>query len=119
LTWLSGGLLERWQPIATALRLIWRAGPVTMGVYVLAFGVLAVAADWLFVGVNRLLGPHDLGWWRAWGDPLGLLFDVVVFPLQVCLVAAAFDRCLRAAELADGGEPVIAPEADTAGRTRR
>ncbi len=119
MTWLSGGLLERWRPIATALRLIWRAGPVTMGVYVLAFGVLAVAADWIFVGVNRLLGPHDLNWWRAWGDPLGLLFDVVVFPLQVCLVAAAFDRCLRAAELAEGDGPVIAPEADTAGRTRR
>ena len=72
--------------------------------------------------LRRRLSPARAArsrWWRAWEHPLGLLFDVVVFPLQVCLVAAAFDRCLRAVELAEGGEPVIAPEADTAGRTRR
>jgi hypothetical protein len=93
------GLRERWQPVGTALRLIWRAGPVALGIYVLAFGVLTVASDWLSIGVYHLLGPHDLSWWKAWEQPFGLLFDVLVFPLQVSLVAAAFDRCLAATSL--------------------
>ncbi len=95
LSWPFGGLVERWQPIATALRLIWRAGPVAMGLYVLLFGVLTVGAEWLRFVLYRALGPHELSWWGAWEQPIGLVLDLVVFPLQVCLVAAAFDRCLR------------------------
>jgi hypothetical protein len=90
------GLIERWQPIGAALRLIWRAGPVTLGTYVLAFGVLTVGSSWLQAGLYHALGPHDAGWWLAWDQPMVLLLDVLVFPLQVCLVAAAFDRCLVA-----------------------
>jgi len=115
LTWPVNGLLERWQPIGTALRLIWRAGPVALGIYVLAFGILTVAGDWLSLGVYHLLGPHDLNWWKAWEDPLGLLFDVLVFPLQVALVAAAFDRCLAAASLDDLPRPVSARTAADSG----
>lgn len=90
------GFLERWQPISTALRLIWRAGPITLGVYILAFSVLTVGTGWLQTGLYHAFGPHDSGWWLAWDQPLSLLLGVLTFPLQVCLVAAAFDRCLRA-----------------------
>jgi hypothetical protein len=96
LMWPVNGFVERWQPIATALRLIWGAGPVVMGMYVLAFGVLTIGTEWLRYGVFHVLGPHELGWWRAWDQPIGLLIDTVIFLLQICLVAAAFDRCIRA-----------------------
>ncbi|CAN5450282.1 hypothetical protein BH09ACT4_BH09ACT4_10850 [soil metagenome] len=109
LMWPVAGVLERWQPIATALRLIWRAGPIVMGVYVLAFGVLQIAGDWLTWALFHAFGPHEPGWWQAWDQPIGLLVDVVVFLLQVCLVAAAFDRCLRALD-----ERVSAPAEELA-----
>ncbi len=106
LSWPVAGLFERWQPIATALRLIWRAGPVALGTYVLLFGVLTVGGEWLRFGISRALGPHDSFWWSAWDQPIGLVIEFAVFPLQLCLVAAAFDRCLRALNA-----PVSAPVA--------
>jgi hypothetical protein len=114
LTWPVNGFLERWRPIATAFRLIWRAGPVVMGVYVIAFGVLTIGTEWLRTAIYQGLGPHDLGWWRAWDQPIGLFIDVVIFVPQIALVAAALDRCLRAVDLAAlaGGElsaPAAAP----------
>jgi hypothetical protein len=96
LMWPFTGLVERWQPIATALRLIWRAGPLVMGTYVIAFGVLTIGTEWMRYGIYRALGPHSLGWWFAWDQPIGLVIDTVIFLLQICLVAAAFDRCIRA-----------------------
>lgn len=96
LTWAASGFLERWQPIVTAVRLIWRAGPVTMGVYILGFGVLAVGAEWLHAAIYHLLGPHDSGWWGSVQQPIELVVVALTFPLQLCVVAAAFDHCLRA-----------------------
>ncbi|HTL41271.1 MAG TPA: hypothetical protein VL294_07340 [Pseudolysinimonas sp.] len=90
------GILERWQPVATALRLIWGAGPAALGVYVLAFAVLTVGTSWLQTALYHAWGPHEAGWWLAWDQPLSLLVGVLTFPVQICLVAAAFDRCLRA-----------------------
>jgi hypothetical protein len=102
LMWPVNGVVERWQPIGTALRLIWRAGPATLGVYVLAFGVLTVGTDWLRFAVYHALGPHESGWWQSWDEPLTLLVGAITFPLQICLVAAAVDRCLRALDLSLG-----------------
>jgi hypothetical protein len=110
------GVLERWQPIATAFRLIWRAGPVVMGVYVLAFGVLTIGTEWLRYGLYHAFGPHDLAWWTAWDQPIGLLIDTVIFLLQICLVAAAFDRCVRALDerVSDPAEELAQVENSTA-----
>jgi hypothetical protein len=96
LMWPVNGFLERWQPIATAFRLIWRAGPVVMGTYVIAFGVLTIGTQWVEVLIQRAIGPHETGFWIAWEQPLALLIDVVLYVPQIALVAAAFDRCLRA-----------------------
>jgi hypothetical protein len=96
LMWPVNGFLERWRPIATAFRLIWGAGPVVMGIYVLAFGVLTIGTEWLKWAIYHALGPHEFGWWVAWDQPIGLLVDVAIFVPQIALVAAAFDRCLRA-----------------------
>jgi len=103
------GIVERWQPIGTALRLIWRAGPLAMGFYVLAFGVLTVASAWLGWAAYHAVGPHELSWFAALDQPISLVIDTIVFPLQLCLVAAAFDRCLRALD-----ETVTTPAAELA-----
>ena len=110
-------LVERWQPIGTALRLIWRAGPVTLGVYVLAFAVLTVGGGWLQFVIYHAFGPHEEFWWLAWDEPLTLLLGVLTFPLQICLVAAAFDRCLRALDDSLGDEDAVSAlaGADTSG----
>lgn len=111
-TALSSGVLERWQPVALAARLIWRSGPITMGAYLLAFAVLTATTEWLRVLIYRLIGPHELNWWMGASDAVGLAVSAVVGVLQVALVAAAFDRALasdRAQELVEhAGDAVSA-----------
>jgi hypothetical protein len=116
LMWPVNGLLERWRPIGSALRLIWRAGPVVMGFYVIAFGVLTIGTEWMRFGLYHAFGPHPLGWWTAWDQPIGLLIDTVIFLLQICLVAAAFDRCVRALDerVSDPAEELAQVENSTA-----
>ena len=94
-TSLSGSLRERWAPIATALSLIWRNGPLRLGAYLLAFAVVTVSGQWLYALIYQLIGPHEVGWWIATSDPITLLVAVITTPLQFILVAAAFDEALE------------------------
>jgi len=93
-TSLSSGLRERWEPIATALSLVWRNGPVKLGLYVAAFAALTAGTQWLYGLIYRLLGPHETGWWIGMSDPIVLLVSAITVPLQFMLVAAAFDASL-------------------------
>lgn len=85
----------RWRPFADALLLIWRAGVVPMGIYILGYTVLESASAWLDFAAVRVIGPHDLNsWWMNFDQILSFAVDVVVEPLRLCLVAAAYNFCL-------------------------
>jgi hypothetical protein len=92
---LSAGVLDRWRPVVLAARLIWRAGPITMGTYLLAFAIITAASEWLRMLVYRLVGPHNVGWWFGASDVIELAIDAVLAVVQICVVAAAFDHALR------------------------
>lgn len=91
---LTSSFRERWEPIATALSLVWRNGALELGVYVLAFAVVTAGTQWLKVLAYTLIGPHEIGWWIGMDDPLALLNAAITVPLQIVIVAAAFDRSL-------------------------
>jgi hypothetical protein len=91
---LSSSFRDRWEPIATALSLIWRNGPLELGSYILAFAVITAGTQWLKVLTYNLIGPHEIGWWLGADDPLGLLNAAITVPLLIVVVAAAFDRSL-------------------------
>ncbi|RFA21035.1 hypothetical protein [Subtercola boreus] len=85
----------RWRPFADALLLIWRAGVVPMGIFILGYTVLESASAWLDFAAVRIIGPHDLGsWWMNFDQILSFVVDVIVEPLRLCLVAAAYNFCL-------------------------
>jgi len=92
---LSGGILDRWRPVALAARLIWRSGPLAMGTYLLAFAVITAASEWLSMLAYRVVGPHEIAWWYGASDAIQLGVNAVLAVLQVCVVAAAFDHALR------------------------
>ena len=106
---LSGSFRERWDPIATALSLVWRTGPVQLGTYVLAFALVTSGSEWLYRLVYTLLGPHEIGWWRAMSDPIVLGISAVVIPLQIVIVSAAFDQSLARLD-----EQVVSADAELA-----
>jgi hypothetical protein len=61
---------------------------------VLAFAAVTAGTQWLYSGVYRLIGPHDYGWWMAINEPIVLLVSAITVPLQLMIVAAAFDESL-------------------------
>lgn len=103
----SSGFLDRWRPVALAARLIWSAGPLAIGLYLLAFAGVTAVGEWLRLLIYRLAGPHSGGWWFGASDGYELAVKAVVGVLQVALVAAAFEHALRS----DAAREVV----DTAG----
>jgi hypothetical protein len=96
---IGSDFVGRWRPLGNALVLIWRAGVVPMGVFVLAYTVLEAATSWGFLAGVQLIGAHDLNaWWRNFDVILGFGIDAVVEPLRICLIAAGYDFCLRKLE---------------------
>ena len=92
----GGGFVGRWKPLANALTLVWRAGVVPMGIFVLAFTALEASSGWLAFGAIQLIGPHDLqDWWMNADGSLIFALDVLLEPLRICLIAAGYDYCLR------------------------
>jgi hypothetical protein len=92
-------LTDRWRPLAGAFLLIWRAGVVPMGLFVLAYTVLEAAGTWLLLAGVRIIGPHDLHtWWMNFDDMLVFVVNLIIEPLRLCLIAAAYDFCLRKLE---------------------
>ncbi|MCS5720106.1 hypothetical protein N1027_18400 [Herbiconiux sp. CPCC 205763] len=110
----------RWRPLANAFLLIWRAGVVPMALFVLGYTVIEAASGWLLFAGVRLIGPHDLNsWWMNFDDILVFVVGVILEPVRLCLIAAAYDFCLRKLEerreAADAAGAAAAPGAAAAG----
>lgn len=101
-------LIARFQPIGRALLLMWRAGPVLIGSYVLLFTLLLALDAALEVALTRAIGPEDLrGFWMVNAPLIFLFIPLVIEPLRVVLVASAYDAVigrLSTPQPKDGGE---------------
>ena len=88
-------LISRFQPIGRALLLMWRAGPVLVGSYILLFTIVLALDAALEFGVTRVIGPEELGGFWMVNAPLIFLFvPLVIEPLRVVLVASAYDAVI-------------------------
>jgi hypothetical protein len=88
-------LVSRFQPIGRALLLMWRAGPVLIGSYILLFTVVLGLDAALELGITRVIGPQELGGFWMVNAPLIFLFvPLVIEPLRVVLVASAYDAVI-------------------------
>jgi hypothetical protein len=95
----SKDFIGRWTPLANAVVLIWRAGVLPMGIFVLAYTILEAANSWLRLAGVQLIGPHHLNsWWMNFDDMLSFVVSVLVEPVRIALIAAAYDFCLRRLE---------------------
>lgn len=122
---LSQGFTGRFKPIWNALVTMWQAGAVPMGMFVFSYAVVLALHGWLQWAIYRGLGPNDLfTFWQLVDALIALAVMIVVEPLRVCLVAAAYDYALgrqTPAEIAELVEPIpdasgpAADPADTAG----
>lgn len=109
----TGGFQERWLPIAGSIRLIWAAGPLALGGFLLAYAVVHAAGEWLAIGLMRMFGPQEFLFWAAIDDPVGLVVVALVVPLQLTLVASTYDTALgRSLPRADVAEAAVTTAGD-------
>lgn len=88
-------LIARFQPIGRAVVLMWRAGPVLIGMYILLFTVLLALDGVLELGISRAVGPNELaGFWMVNAPLIFLAVPLVIEPLRVVLVASAYDAVI-------------------------
>ena len=87
---------DRFTPVGNAVVLMWRAGPVLIGFFVLLFALLGLLAEVVEWSMTRLIGPQDLnGFWSVWGDAVFLIPALIIEPLRIALVASGYDETLR------------------------
>lgn len=106
-----GQATGRFVPLGRAFLLMFRAGPVFLGAYVLLYAALGLLQGWIGYLVARMWGPQDLATFWLWVSPaLAMVPLVVCEPLRVALVAAAYDDTLSrvveqvAEEVSEEGE---------------
>jgi len=105
----------RWKPLANAILLIWRAGVVPMGLFILVYTVLEVASTWLFFAAIRIIGPQDFtAFWTNSDNLISFFISTLLEPLRLCLVVAAYDFCLQQLEKRRAAEPIAGPPAEPA-----
>lgn len=84
--------VSRFTPITRTLGLMWRAGPVLIGGYILLYTVLLLLEGTLEWGLVRLIGPHDIDdFWLVNDQLIFLIVPVLMEPLRIALVASAYD----------------------------
>ncbi|GAA0911684.1 hypothetical protein [Nonomuraea longicatena] len=105
----SRDLRGKYTPMLHGLRLVLRAGPVFYLVFCLCYALLEAGREWAFIGVTRLVGPHDGPWWTVWHGPVRFGVTAVYEVLRFSLLASALQMALRTAS--DGRGPRAAEPA--------
>jgi hypothetical protein len=88
-------LVARFTPIGRALVLMWRAGPVLIGGFVLLYTVLLAVQGFAEWGLTRVIGPHDIdAFWLVADQAIFLIVPVLIEPVRVVLVASGYDAVI-------------------------
>lgn len=85
-------LVGRFTPIGNALVLMWRAGPVLIGGFVLLYTLLLGLQGVLGMAIPRAFGPQDLDdFWFINDELIFLIAPVLIEPVRIALVAGGYD----------------------------
>jgi hypothetical protein len=111
-------LASRFRPIGRAVVLMWRAGPVLIGGYILLYTIVLWLEQVLRVGITRLIGPQDFNtFWMVADSVVLLLVPLIVEPLRVSLVASAYDATVaRLAPASAAGSSGLDEQSDESGQ---
>ncbi|MGB4135582.1 MAG: hypothetical protein WA971_03395 [Microbacterium sp.] len=115
LTDLWNDFAGRFRPVGRAILLMWRAGPVVIGTYVLLYTLVLAGQGLLRIVVIQVVGPHDLGFWMVADSLVLLVIPFIIEPLRIAVVSSSYDATLGALRRsATPGAPVAttgAPDA--------
>ncbi|MCV3206131.1 hypothetical protein OHD62_03710 [Mesorhizobium sp. YC-39] len=105
-----GGYRSRYAPVWTCLKLTLSAGLATLVTFVIAYQAISWAGAWIWFGLTRLIGAHDLGTWQVFADTISLFIGspseldggIVLDAVRVALLAAVLETAVAGAGEASG-----------------
>ena len=94
---LGAEFTSRFSPIVDAIVLMWRAGPVLIGTYVLLYTVVLAGDTTLEYVITRIIGPQSrVDFWLPVNDAMVLVVALIIEPIRISIVAGAYDTSLGA-----------------------
>ncbi|MFK0688376.1 hypothetical protein ACFX5Q_09255 [Mesorhizobium sp. IMUNJ 23033] len=94
------GYRSRYLPIANGVRITLSSGVVLIVTLIVGYRLIDWLAAWAWLGMTRLIGPHDLDTWQVLSEAISLLFGspfqdsstgILVEPLRICFLAAILE----------------------------
>lgn len=94
------GYRSRYLPIANGVRITLSCGVVLIVTLIVGYRLIDWLAAWAWLGMTRLIGPHDLDTWQVLSEGVSLLFGspfqdsstgILVEPLRICFLAAILE----------------------------
>ena len=110
------GYRSRYLPIANGVRITLSSGVVLVVTLIVGYRLIDWLAAWAWLGMTRLIGPHDLDTWQVLSEGVSLLFGspfqdsstgILVEPLRICFLAAILETAfaLPKRQTDDGAHP--------------
>lgn len=91
---LTATFTGKFTPLWNALTMMFRAGPMLIGAYVLAYALWALGSQWLRIGAFHAFGPHDVTFWMIAAPLITVAAAAVTEITRIALSASAFDSVL-------------------------
>ncbi|MFD1939481.1 hypothetical protein ACFSKW_49270 [Nonomuraea mangrovi] len=101
---LTGGLRDKYTPMLNGMRYVLSAGARFYLTFCLCYVLLLLAREWTFVGVTRLVGPHESNWWTMWHGPVRFGVTALFEVARISLLAAALHLLGRSREAGLGND---------------
>lgn len=102
---LSRTFLRRFEDLWAAVSVIWRAGPMILGSFVLTYALWGLATEGGTRGILQLIGGHESPFWSAYLPLILIGVAAIAEPLRVAIVATAFDAVIARPEAGLDAEP--------------
>lgn len=94
---LGAEFTSRFTPIIDAIVLMWRAGPLLIGTFILLYTIVLAGDTTLDYVITRVIGPQSrVDFWLVINDALVLVVALIIEPIRVSVVAGAYDTSLGA-----------------------
>lgn len=105
-----GGYRSRYSPVGTCLKLTLSAGLATLISFVIAYQAISWIGAWMWYGLTRLIGAHDLATWQILADTISLFIGspseldggILLDAVRVALLAAVLETAVVMAGEARG-----------------
>ncbi|MDX8469472.1 hypothetical protein RFM26_27630 [Mesorhizobium sp. VK23B] len=115
------GYRSRYLPIANGVRITLSSGVMLIVTLIVGYRLIDWLAAWAWLGMTRLIGPHELDTWQVLSKGVSLLFGspfqdsstgILVEPLRVCFLAAILETAfaLPKRRTVDSVQPARSPD---------